>query len=147
MRAKQIFLRTASLKHSIILLKTEQRGFSLLLELRLEIQFTSIAVDVSFVSVVQAASIGDNNVFGVNCHVGPNVTVTNGCTVGIKCKALHKEVLQENTVIYGKNNNRRIAEERPEVHFDLLRMVLFDITLSAKFVLFFWIHSSISAHC
>lgn len=68
--------------------------------------------------MVQAAKIGDNNVFGVRSHVGPKTTVTRGCYVATKCKALFAEELPENIVIYGRNNNRRIAGDPPQVRID-----------------------------
>ncbi|VDM47092.1 unnamed protein product [Toxocara canis] len=66
-------------------------------------------------SVVQAARIGNNNVFGVRCHVGPQTIVTNGCSVGVKCRALMKEELPENLVIYGEKQTRRVAFDPPLV--------------------------------
>lgn len=72
-------------------------------------------------SVVHAPKIGDNNVFGVRCQVGPCTTVTRGCFIGTKCKAMLREELPENTVIYGKNNTRRITRDPPQVSIVNLR--------------------------
>ncbi|KAL3997195.1 Bacterial transferase hexapeptide (six repeats) family protein [Acanthocheilonema viteae] len=66
-------------------------------------------------SVVHAPKIGDNNVFGVRCKVGPNTTVTRGCFIGVNCVAMLQEELPENTVIYGKNNSRRVARDPPQL--------------------------------
>uniref|UniRef100_A0A0N5A8F9 rRNA methyltransferase 2, mitochondrial n=1 Tax=Syphacia muris TaxID=451379 RepID=A0A0N5A8F9_9BILA len=65
-------------------------------------------------SVIQAAKIGNGNLFGVQCKVGPSTEVTNNCFIGVRCSALLKEELPENTVIYGKGNSRRIAERSVE---------------------------------
>uniref|UniRef100_A0A0M3I370 Dynactin subunit 6 n=1 Tax=Ascaris lumbricoides TaxID=6252 RepID=A0A0M3I370_ASCLU len=78
-------------------------------------------------SMVQAARIGNNNVFGVRCFVGPQTTVTNGCSVGVKCRATMKEVLPENVVIYGETQTRRTASEPPLIQsgqLEYLRKVL-----------------------
>lgn len=40
--------------------------------------------------------------------------LTTGCIVGAKCEINTSEVLQDNTVIYGPNNQRRIATEKPQ---------------------------------
>lgn len=74
-----------------------------------------IADFIILFSVVHAPKIGDNNVFGVRCQVGPNTTVTRGCFIGTNCMAMLREELPENTVIYGKNNNRRVARDPPQV--------------------------------
>uniref|UniRef100_A0A915Q0C3 Dynactin subunit 6 n=1 Tax=Setaria digitata TaxID=48799 RepID=A0A915Q0C3_9BILA len=78
-------------------------------------------------SVVHAPKIGDNNVFGVRCQVGPYTTVTRGCFIGTNCKAMLREELPENTVIYGKNNSRRVARDPPQLQtsqLDYLRKAL-----------------------
>ncbi|VDN86444.1 unnamed protein product [Brugia pahangi] len=66
-------------------------------------------------SIVHAPKIGNNNVFGARCQVGPNTTVTRGCFIGTNCMAMLREELPENTVIYGKSNSRRVARDPPQV--------------------------------
>lgn len=78
-------------------------------------------------SVIQAAKIGNGNLFGVQCKVGPSTEVTNNCFIGVRCSALLKEELPENTVIYGKGNSRRIAERSVEgqmAQLDFLRKLI-----------------------
>ncbi|OZC08790.1 bacterial transferase hexapeptide repeat protein [Onchocerca flexuosa] len=61
--------------------------------------------------------IGRDNVFeigSVRCQVGPNTMVTRGCFIGTNCIAVLQEELPENTVIYGKNNSRRVARDPPQ---------------------------------
>ncbi|VDN25426.1 unnamed protein product [Gongylonema pulchrum] len=65
--------------------------------------------------VVHAMKIGDNNVFGIRSHVGQHTIVTRGCSIGTNCKALLREELPENTVIYGKENRRRTALDPPQL--------------------------------
>ncbi|KAK6105395.1 Bacterial transferase hexapeptide (six repeats) family protein [Brugia pahangi] len=66
-------------------------------------------------SIVHAPKIGNNNVFGARCQVGPNTTVTRGCFIGTNCMAMLREELPENTVIYGKSNSRRVARDPPQI--------------------------------
>jgi hypothetical protein len=48
------------------------------------------------------------------------VTISNGCIIGVKCILNTHETLQDNTVIYGSNNQRRIAFEKPQVEHKLI---------------------------
>ncbi|VDN34092.1 unnamed protein product, partial [Cylicostephanus goldi] len=64
-------------------------------------------------SVVHSPTIGNNNVLHVQCEVSENSSVSNGCSIGVRCKLLAKETLPERTVIYGKFNERRIANDNP----------------------------------
>ena len=48
--------------------------------------------------------------------IGREVTLTNGCIIGAKCELFTNEVLTENTVIYGSENSRRVANEKPQVN-------------------------------
>ncbi|VDM95325.1 unnamed protein product [Thelazia callipaeda] len=70
--------------------------------------------------VVHALKIGDNNVFGVRSQVGLHTIVTRGCSVGTNCTSTLQEELPENTVIYGKNNNRRVAKHPPQLQISQL---------------------------
>lgn len=47
--------------------------------------------------------------------VGRNVTLTSGCVIGAKCSLTTKEVLPENTVIFGSDHQRRTMPDRPAV--------------------------------
>lgn len=73
-----------------------------------------------FVPVIHAPTIGNNNVLHVQCEVSPNSCVSNGCSIGVRCKLFTKETLPERTVIYGKFNERRVANDNPPVRLDLL---------------------------
>ena len=76
---------------------------------------------------VEAVSVGDNNVFEAKTVVGPHIEVTNGCVIGALCKVIGSERLPENTVIYGQNNERRRAAERPApqlLQLDFLTKIL-----------------------
>ena len=44
------------------------------------------------------------------------MTLTDGCIVGAKCELFTNEVLAENTVIFGSENNRRVSNEKPQVN-------------------------------
>ena len=52
------------------------------------------------------------------------MTVSNGCIIGAKCIVTTREVLQNNTVIFGVDNQRRVAYDKPQV-FDLVYLNLF----------------------
>ncbi|PIO71996.1 bacterial transferase hexapeptide repeat protein [Teladorsagia circumcincta] len=75
-------------------------------------------------AVIYAPRIGNNNVLHVQCEVGPNSCVSNGCSVGVRCKLLAKETLPERTVIYGKWNERRVANDNPPVCLWFLKVNL-----------------------
>ena len=47
--------------------------------------------------------------------VGREVSLLSGCIIGAKSDLLTKEALVENTVIFGLENRRRIANEKPQV--------------------------------
>jgi dynactin-6 len=64
-------------------------------------------------SVCRAQKVGDNNTFGVQCEIGEGVEISNGCSIGAKCKLLMKETLPPHTVIYGEQNQRRMAADNP----------------------------------
>jgi len=76
---------------------------------------------------VEAIAIGDNNVFEAKTVVGPHVEVTHGCVVGALCKLTGTERIAENTIIFGQNNDRRRAAERPApqmLQLDFLTKIL-----------------------
>jgi len=64
-------------------------------------------------SVCEAQEVGDNNVFGIGSIVGPNVKVTDGCRIGIKCQVLINGILPPQSSIQFQQNKRTIALERP----------------------------------
>jgi len=66
-------------------------------------------------SVCEAQEVGDNNVFGIGSIVGPNVKVTDGCRIGIKCQVLINGILPPQSSIQFQQNKRTIALERPTV--------------------------------
>lgn len=65
--------------------------------------------------VCQALEVGSNNVFGIKSEVGPGVEITDGCSIGAKCKVLMQEKLKPLNVVYGKQYTRRTASEKPQV--------------------------------
>ena len=76
---------------------------------------------------VEAKSIGSNNVFEAKTFIGSEVEVTNGCVIGAMCRVDGCETLSENTVIYGQNNHRRKAAEKPPpqmLQLDFLSKIL-----------------------
>lgn len=86
----------------------------------------NLSNDSTRVLVVNALHIGNSNVFGVRCKIGPETIVTNGCFIGARCSAVLKEKLPERTVIYGEKNCRRIASQLVEVKsFQYFLSVLF----------------------
>ncbi|ETN78188.1 bacterial transferase hexapeptide repeat protein [Necator americanus] len=78
-------------------------------------------------AVVHAPTVGNNNVLHVQCEVSPNSCISNGCSIGVRCKLFAKETLPEQTVIYGKFNERRVANDNPPVpqgQLEVLRRLL-----------------------
>jgi len=63
---------------------------------------------------VEAASVGDFNVFESKSSVGNKVQVSRGCVIGAMCDINIEEVLPENVVIYGSDHRRRVQSERPQ---------------------------------
>ncbi|KAI5705072.1 hypothetical protein M8J76_005874 [Diaphorina citri] len=63
--------------------------------------------------IIEAKAIGDNNVFESKCYVGPEVTIGNGVTIGAKCELTAPDTVQDLSVIYGENCDRRLANDKP----------------------------------
>jgi dynactin-6 len=55
--------------------------------------------------------------------VAREVTLSGGCIIGAKCELLTKEALVENTVIFGSENRRRIANEKPQDYQQLSKLL------------------------
>lgn len=64
---------------------------------------------------VEALIIGDKNVFEAKSLVSNEVEISNGCIVGAGCRVEGKQVLLENTVIYGNVCLQREALEKQGV--------------------------------
>eukprot|EP00099_Drosophila_melanogaster_P018798 NP_609949.1 dynactin 6, p27 subunit [Drosophila melanogaster] len=76
---------------------------------------------------VEAAKIGDKNVFESKCYVGPGVTVSSGCVVGAGIKIHGSQRLPENTIVYGEQGLQREAIDKQgsqTLQIDFLRKVL-----------------------
>jgi dynactin-6 len=59
--------------------------------------------------------------------VGRATELSNGCIVGAGCKITTGEVLPENCVVFGSNNDRRLQPDRPapqNLQIDFLAKVL-----------------------
>ncbi|XP_067118537.1 dynactin subunit 6 [Centruroides vittatus] len=75
----------------------------------------------------EALTIGDNNVLESKSKVGRHTELTSGCVIGAMCEITTREVIPENTVIYGRNCGRRIQEEKPasqSLQLDFLKKIL-----------------------
>lgn len=76
---------------------------------------------------VEAGAIGERNVFEYKSHVAAGVQVSSGCVVGAGCRLSDARQLPDNTVIFGPNNQQRIAIEKPTVQsqqLESLRKIL-----------------------
>ncbi|BFF94029.1 dynactin subunit 6 [Drosophila madeirensis] len=76
---------------------------------------------------VEAARIGDKNVFESKCFVGPGVTVPSGCVVGAGIRMHTAQLLPENTIVYGQQALQREGIEKQSsqtLQIDFLRKVL-----------------------
>lgn len=77
--------------------------------------------------VFESTKMGDHNVLEVKAHVGPGVEISNCCIIGAGCKLNGKEILPENSVIYGSDCARRIAMDKPQnpgLQIDYLSKIL-----------------------
>lgn len=75
----------------------------------------------------EARKIGDNNVLESKSYISHDVELTSGCIIGAGCKLTNAEVIPENTVIFGRNCNRRKQSDRPPqqtLQLDYLTKVL-----------------------
>ncbi|XP_060070072.1 dynactin subunit 6-like [Ylistrum balloti] len=76
---------------------------------------------------VEATKIGDHNVVEAKAKVGRQVGLTTGCIIGSMCSLTSNETLPDNTVIYGKECERRVQRERPptqNLQIDFLTKIL-----------------------
>lgn len=74
-----------------------------------------------------AQGVGDHNVLEVKCHVGPNITLGNGCIIGAGCRLTVPEKIPDNTVVFGSDCMRMIASDKPPaqtLQIDFLSKVL-----------------------
>jgi len=75
----------------------------------------------------EALKIGDNNILEAKAFLGRHTELTNGCIIGAHCNVTSREVLTENTVIYGSKCERRLQSERPPpqtLQLDFLTKIL-----------------------
>lgn len=63
---------------------------------------------------VEAAAIGERNVFECKSFVSNRVHVSDGCLIGAGCRLTDERHLPENAVIFGTRNEQRIAIEKPK---------------------------------
>lgn len=74
-----------------------------------------------------ALKIGDSNVLESKSSLGRRIELTDGCVIGAGCKLEARETLEQNTVVYGSNNSRRIQGDKPapqNLQIDFLCKVL-----------------------
>lgn len=64
-------------------------------------------------SCCEAVKIGNNNTLESKSKVGRQVVLGNGCVIGACCQLTTNETLPDNTVIFGKDCQRRVQSERP----------------------------------
>ena len=75
----------------------------------------------------EAIKVGNNNMFECKSKVGRHVVLGDGCVIGACCELTTNETLLDNTVIYGKDCQRRVQSEQPvaqTLQLDFLTKVL-----------------------
>ncbi|CAH1252354.1 DCTN6 [Branchiostoma lanceolatum] len=75
----------------------------------------------------ESLRIGDNNVVEAKARVGRQTELSSGCVIGSYCEVSSKEVIPDNTVVYGKKCVRRVQGERPQpqtLQLDFLMKIL-----------------------
>lgn len=78
-------------------------------------------------SCIESRNIGERNIFECRSYVSEQVTITTGCVIGAGCQLRGQQILNENTVVYGKDCSQRSAFEKQGSHIlqlDFLRKVL-----------------------
>lgn len=73
---------------------------------------------------IEAAKIGNNNVFGSKSFIGNSTQIPNGCHIGAGCQVLDGRILANNTVMFGENCCTRVAMNPPQV-----RLVIFNLCM------------------
>jgi carbonic anhydrase/acetyltransferase-like protein (isoleucine patch superfamily) len=70
----------------------------------------------------------------VLANVGRQVVLTSGCIIGAACSVTNNEDIEENSVIYGANCERRVQKERPPVSnfIQVFSTVIFFVTVCNK---------------
>ncbi len=53
----------------------------------------------------------------IKATIGTDTILTSGCIIGAKCEVNTNEMLKDNTIIFGSKNQRRVANEKPQVIF------------------------------
>lgn len=64
---------------------------------------------------VEAASVGERNVFECKSYVSNRVHVSNGCVIGAGCHLTDERTLPDNTVIFGNQCDQREAIDKQKV--------------------------------
>ncbi|KAF9438581.1 hypothetical protein BGZ76_006801, partial [Entomortierella beljakovae] len=59
-------------------------------------------------SVMEGLKIGNRNTLEVRAHVKAGTWIENDCVIGAVCSTNDGEYLEDKTVIYGANNERRV---------------------------------------
>lgn len=74
-------------------------------------------------SYSESLKIGDNNIIESKAKVGSDTTITTGCIIGARCELNTNEILTDNTIIFGSNNQRRVADEKPQSQMSQLEFI------------------------
>lgn len=53
--------------------------------------------------------------FCLKAHVGREIELTNGCVIGAACSLTEREIVPENMIVYGSQNQRREMNDKPYV--------------------------------
>lgn len=78
-------------------------------------------------SYCEAVKVGNNNILECKSKVGKHVILSDGCVIGASCQLTTNETLASNTVVFGKDCQRRMQSERPlaqTLQLDFLSKVL-----------------------
>ncbi|EFN60801.1 Dynactin subunit 6 [Camponotus floridanus] len=61
----------------------------------------------------ESFKVGDNNILEAKAHVGREIELTNGCVIGAACSLTEREIVPENMIVYGSQNQRREMNDKP----------------------------------
>ncbi|XP_077260952.1 dynactin subunit 6 [Temnothorax americanus] len=63
--------------------------------------------------VCESYKVGDNNILEAKAQVSREIELTNGCVIGAACSLTEREVVPENTIVYGSQCQRREMNDKP----------------------------------
>ncbi|XP_012234195.1 dynactin subunit 6 [Linepithema humile] len=61
----------------------------------------------------ESFKVGDNNILEAKANIGREIELTNGCVIGAACSLTEREIVSENTIVFGGQCQRREMNDKP----------------------------------